>query len=281
MTRPLKKMFPLLKTLIVLVLFFVLSQIMSQSFTRLFGFPPSTDADNPQVILFSILYFVIVVLLTFAATVLIDRRKITDIGLNMGAKEVILSLVALLILAGGFFIFIYLLQESGIAIWRWNHISPLTVLGAVIIYTTVGINEEFFFRGYLFKSLSVYGKVAGYIGSVLVFTLIHFLSQEISVLYLTMLVLISIFYILLLDITGSIWPGVIIHAGYDLILALTGGNQEKGSLIRWLYLDSGMTLNDLTMFLSIGLILLITLLVFILYKGEYRLITQDQQTDEA
>ena len=280
MTHPIKRWFPGLKTILVLALFIILSQFISQIFTRIFGFPPTTVADNPQVILFMILYCGIVVLLSLAGTVFIDRREIKDIGLKFGKKELILSLLSLLILSVGFFIFVYLLKKTGTAIWRWNHISLLTVLGAAVSYITVGINEEFFFRGYLYKSLTTYGKAAAYIGSTLVFMLIHFLNQEISVLYLIMLLLISLLYVLLLDFTGSIWPGVIIHAGYDLVLSLTGGVIEKGSLIRWLYLDSNMTLNDLTMLLSTGLVLLITLLTYILYKGEGRLLSQDELPDQ-
>jgi membrane protease YdiL (CAAX protease family) len=86
----------------------------------------------------------------------------------------------------------------------------------ILVVILAPIIEEIVFRGILFSAIKKrYGLTIGVIGSSLVFTLVHFDPvQMISVLPL------GVYLALMYHRTGSIYPGIILHATWNLLVLL-------------------------------------------------------------
>lgn len=252
----LRRWYPLTKTLFVLIITILAGQLYSYVFEQLFHEPIVVDVRNPTVIIAALLFAGLMALLAFAGCALIDRRPLSDFGFAFQRRERRLAALSVILITAVFTLMMILLRETGAARWMLRPILPKNLLAAVLIYISVGINEEIFFRGYLFRSLLPYGKVAAYVICILVFTLVHFSNQTMSVPYLLVLILMTLLYVAMYDFTGSLLPGIIFHSTYDLLLAILGGNTSKGSFIYWSSLRLGVSLNDLFMFASILVIIL-------------------------
>lgn len=268
MKNTLKKFIPFTKTTLVLAVFIIFGQFLYNFLNVQFNLPGTVDVRKSIFIIFSIIYCIYVVLYSFVACKYIDKRKLDDFGFGIRKKDIFFTVISLVLTFLGFFMFAIITKKFGITKWEWTGISFIHVLSAVVVYITVGINEEIFFRGYLFKSLSYYGKIPAYIISILIFTLIHFTQQGFSIPYLIELLLSSFLLIYIFDVTGSIWPGIVIHGGYDLFINLFGGNINKASLITWKYLDKRFYLNDLFMYISIIVDIIIILILYFMYRSK-------------
>jgi membrane protease YdiL (CAAX protease family) len=91
--------------------------------------------------------------------------------------------------------------------------------------------EEVYFRGYFFRTLKDYGKPAAYLASIAVFVLIHFTEEAFILSRIFNLVLVSFFLTYVFDKSRSIWPGIILHAGWNLVNFLLVANQYSVSLM--------------------------------------------------
>ncbi|GAA1621597.1 type II CAAX endopeptidase family protein [Nonomuraea maheshkhaliensis] len=93
-------------------------------------------------------------------------------------------------------------------------LSLITAIAVGAVLTPVG--EEFLFRGVLATSLNRYGPWIAVLGSSAVFALAHGINYILPVAFV-----VGVVAALLLRRTGSVWPGVIVHAtnnGYSVIV---------------------------------------------------------------
>jgi|GEM_PF-6878166 len=194
----------------------------------------------------------------------LDRRPLSEFGLKMnkGSLKVALWGMALMIL--GFVLFIGITQYLGIGRYTLARATAgRFVLTAVVTYIGVGVWEEFFFRGYLYNTLTDYGKPAAYIVSILVFAFIHFSEESLELSRVLDLLLVSFMLTYVYDRTGSIWPGVILHGAWDLFNMLLIGNLPRTSLL--------LAFGDLNMpdrWLSIALNAALIVLTWIICRGK-------------
>lgn len=264
----LRAVLPFLKTALTLVVFIILGQLLYGILTNYYSLPQGLDVRNPKFVIASSVYCTFVVLYSVLAYKFVDRRRLKDFGISITRKDIFFSIIALAVITLAFLTLALATKQFGIAKWGLANISFTYMLYTIAIYFTVGLNEEIFFRGYLFKSFSHYGKIPGYVMSILVFTLIHFSNQNITIPYLLQLIIISFLLTYMFDVTGSIWPSVIFHTGIDLFIALAGGNPRQGTLISWYYLDSRINLNDLIMFVSIIIGITLFFILYFMYRRD-------------
>jgi len=92
-------------------------------------------------------------------------------------------------------------------------LSLLVALAVGAVLTPIG--EEFLFRGVLATALGRYGPWVAVLGSAAVFAVAHGINYILPVAFI-----VGVVAALLLRRTGSVWPGVIVHAinnGYSVI----------------------------------------------------------------
>jgi len=111
------------------------------------------------------------------------------------------------------------------------------VPGIVWLAVAVGLNEEFFYRGVVFKVMRRYGTRRAIVYSALIFGVLHLanLGNGSSVGYLILQVLFSALFGFvtaeLVAVTGSLWPGVAFHAAYDTVAYLGGDSSSTTALV--------------------------------------------------
>lgn len=89
----------------------------------------------------------------------------------------------------------------------------LTLLALAVI---TPIAEEIFFRGFLMKGLvNRWGVAPGIIASAAIFAGLHFQPPVLVPVFITGLLLGSLYWQ-----TGSLWPGILVHAAQNLIATL-------------------------------------------------------------
>ena len=100
--------------------------------------------------------------------------------------------------------------------------DDLLLPGAYVIFTVIAlavvtpIAEEIFFRGFLLRGLvNRWGVAPGIIVSAAVFAALHFQPPVIAPVFITGLLLGALYWQ-----TGSLWPGIFVHAGQNLIATL-------------------------------------------------------------
>lgn len=279
MNRVLKKWFPCIRTMTSLVVLIIIGQIIFTFTTRYFDIQKLVDIRKPALIVFAAFYCFGVIIYSLISHQVIDKRSWREIGFRFGKKEILATIISIIISGLAFFMMVVLTKEWGITTWRWSHVQLKYILGVAFVYLTVGINEEFYFRGYLYKSLTHYGKVPAYIVSGLIFVLIHFLQQTFSVPYLIELLVATFSLIYIYDVTGSIWPGVLIHGAYDIFLALFQGSKAQATLIIWIGFNGPLTISDLLMWTAIASDVMIILLFYFMYRQKSKLSKPNTKTE--
>lgn len=114
------------------------------------------------------------------------------------------------------------LMASGVTV-------PLAVVpGIAWLVLAVGLNEEIFFRGIVFKALMRYGTAKAVAFSALIFGVMHLanVASGKPIGYLVLQVLFSMLFGVvtaeLVATTGSLWPGIVFHTAYDAVAYLGG-----------------------------------------------------------
>jgi membrane protease YdiL (CAAX protease family) len=186
----------------------------------------------PGMFIVGLLLPLVTVALSLALFTLVDRRPLSDFGLGMPRPARLVGWGGLGIMLLGFGVLIAVTQASGRAEWGWaQSLSWTSVLTVVAVYVGTGIWEEFFFRGYLYTTLTDYSRATAYVVSILFFTFIHFTEESLQPTRLIALLLTSFLYTYAYDRTGSIWPSVILHGGWDLVNFFVVGNERGISLL--------------------------------------------------
>ncbi|XMB66992.1 type II CAAX endopeptidase family protein [Mycoplasmatota bacterium zrk1] len=268
MIKILRKWYPCVRSLISVVILIITGQVLYALATKYFGTMSLVDVRNPKIILFAFIYCIGVVLFTLFLHRVVDKRNWKDFGFRFGKKELLLTIISLVVSFSVLFIVVVLTKKWGITYWRWSNVQLKYIFSAAFLYLTVGLNEEFYFRGYLFKSLTRYGRLPAYVISGLIFVLIHFLQQPFSVAYLLELLLATFLFTYIYDLTGSIWPGVLLHSAVDLFLGMFFGSVNHATLIIWVFNFGTLSINELLMIATIIGDVILILLVSYMYKNK-------------
>ncbi len=86
-------------------------------------------------------------------------------------------------------------------------------LSVIALGVITPIAEEIFFRGFVVRGLANrWGMPAAVVGSAAVFALLHFQPGVILPVFVTGTLLAALYWY-----TGSIWPGILVHAGQNLV----------------------------------------------------------------
>ena len=111
------------------------------------------------------------------------------------------------------------------------------VPGIVWLTLAVGLNEELFYRGTVFKVMRRYGTCRAIAYSALIFGVLHLanLGNGSSAGYLVLQVVFSALFGFvtaeLVAVTGSLWPGVAFHAAYDTVAYLGGDSSSTTAVV--------------------------------------------------
>lgn len=180
----------------------------------------------PGMLVLGVLFPVVMTGLALGLCRFADRRPIREMGLHVGRAGCVMLVSGVLLMAAGFGVFIGITELSGTLRWRLSAaVSWRFLLTAAVVYLGTGLWEEFFFRGYLYRTLTAYGKPTAYLVSILLFSLIHFTEEPFLVSRILNLLLVSFFLTYVYDRTTSIWPGVVLHGSWNLLSFLAVSNQ--------------------------------------------------------
>jgi len=232
-----KRLFPALRALLAMALVVFVGEVIFRRFLVPALGVSLTDTPDftqwPEMLILGFLLPLVMVTVALGLYRFVDHRKWSEFGFKMDGKARVVAFggLLLMIIAFGFFIAITQMNES----IQWNVASEVTwtfVLSAAVTYMGTGIWEEFYFRGYLYKTLTDYGKPAAYIVSILLFSLIHFTEESLELSRLLNLLLTSFLLTYVYDRTRSIWPGVLLHGGWNLFNFLVISNQSGVALLQ-------------------------------------------------
>jgi membrane protease YdiL (CAAX protease family) len=88
---------------------------------------------------------------------------------------------------------------------------------AMLLMFIIGPAEEIFWRGFVQKRLSKkYGPLIGFIVAAAVYTLVH--VGSFNLMLIAAAGLCSVFWGLLFAVTGNVWPCIISHAVWDVVI---------------------------------------------------------------
>ncbi len=230
------KVVPALRAFLAMILILVVGELL---FRRLLvpaiGITLTNSPDFsqwPGMLIVGLLLPLVTVALSLALFTLVDRRPLSDFGLGMPPTARLVGWGGLGIMLVGFGVLIAVTQASGRAQWGLaDNLSGTAVVTVVAVYVGTGIWEEFFFRGYLYTTLTDYSRATAYIVSILFFTFIHFTEESLEPTRLIALLLTAFLYTYAYDRTGSIWPSVIFHGGWDLVNYVVVANEPGSSLL--------------------------------------------------
>ena len=140
----------------------------------------------------------------------------------------VIGLVAVLLLQGVLGRLVSLPQQQDIDPSKY---PPLTVLLWVLMSAAVaGITEEISFRGYMQRPIERrHGPLAAILTSGLLFGFLHFTHPEVTLVLLPFYVGVAAVYGMLAYLTDSILPGMLLHAGGNVLAAMAffiGGRSE-------------------------------------------------------
>lgn len=258
---------PFLRVLITILLILLISNEMFKYMSNKLNL---SDIRQVPVAVYLFLHHLAYVFLGFFMYRLVEKRNWDDLGLRINTSAKIITLWSLMILIGLYLLLILLTTRFELATWKLtSSISMQYVLQAVLIRgIMVGAGEEILFRGYLYKTLSSYGKVFAYSVSVLIFTGWHFLNGRFDLLIFLGLIVVSILFTYIYDCTGSIWPSFILHGAMDLLATLVTWNLKEVSLV-YLFWKAN-TDKMIYTFKWFNLIVPIVLLVFVWLFFKYQ-----------
>lgn len=227
---------PALRALLALILVLFIGELVFRRWLGpVLGIHIQNMADFtvwPEMLYLGLLFPLTMVLAALGLYLVVDRRKLKDFGFSSDMLSRTVTWMGLVLMLAGFGILIVLTQVSGTSDWS---ISPEVtwrfVLSAAVAYIGTGVWEEFYFRGYFFRTLLDYGRPAAYLASIAVFVLLHFTEETFVVSRVFNLVLVSLFLTYVFDKTGSVWPGIILHGSWNLIFFLVAANQYSVSFL--------------------------------------------------
>jgi len=212
-------------------------------------------------------------LLTFICVWLIYRFvhhvKFKQMGLPFNKYGVFITFISSMIMILLFGVFIFYSNKIQLTKWSSN-IKIIYIIQVILLYLTVGINEEVLFRGYLHKFYKKYGKVVAYLISVSIFVSIHFFQRDFYFPYLIELITATLLLTVIYDLSNSIWPGIILHMLVDACLSLTNIGVNSGSLISMVNSGQYDKYREFNCYATaiINIIVLIVIIIFyqIVYK---------------
>jgi membrane protease YdiL (CAAX protease family) len=109
-------------------------------------------------------------------------------------------------------------QQAG----ELSHVPVLTVVALVAMGSIVaGLVEEASFRGYMQKPIEErHGPVIAILVTGSLFGFAHFSHPEVTLMLMPYYLAVAAIYGTLAYLTNSIWPGVVLHAGGNMFVAL-------------------------------------------------------------
>lgn len=271
--KAVKKYFPLIRALLIMGVITFIIQLVVNYVTEHSIVPNFYDLRVTSVVIFAFVLEGFRVCLGLSLFKWVDKRKLSDFGLKFKKKDVATTLLSLLIIFALVIIFIFVTKQTKMATWNFRYmqeIVPIYLFQAILVRgMCVGMGEEFLYRGYLFKTLDSYQKAIQYGVNILIFVSIHFLGASFNFMWLIELIIATFLFLYVYDVTGSIWPGVIIHGAVDLISPLTSWNLKGVSLTRlywhgkYSFVEANMVL-----FVTINIVLIIVFWFFYGRKSE-------------
>lgn len=231
----LRKLVPVLRAIIALAMLVLISDVLVRNtLLPALGLAFSNTPDFtrwPDMLVFATVFQVLLAVVTLGLFRFVDRRPLREFGLSMDHSAAQTTAIGIVLMVVGFGLLIWLTSATGTVTWQPRRLLVgRFVLTAAAVYLGTGLWEEFFFRGYLFSTLSEYGKPVAYALSGAVFVLIHFNEESLEPLRLVSLIITTVSLTYLYDRTRSIWPGVVLHGMWNLMSILLAGNVSAVSL---------------------------------------------------
>lgn len=197
---------------------------------RLLGLQPGQLRDIgvlPAFLSIAVALQVVLALGGLALFRFVDRRPWSEFGFAFGARARWLTLGSVLLYAAGMAFLVWLWRAIGKVTLYSGYVQFPLFVRAAVACGLAGVYEEFLFRGYIFRTLRSYSRSWAYLISILLFALVHFTRPDdpFGWMRLSGLISATFLYTLVYDLSGSIWPGVILHGVYDLMATVTLQNK--------------------------------------------------------
>lgn len=162
----------------------------------------------------------------------VDRRPLSQFPLRLDGRARQAALWGALLSAAMLLAFIALTSWTGVTIWRLNPgFQPAATLLTTLMLASAGLGEEFFFRGYVIGTFGYYGPRAAVILSAVVFALMHMVVGRVAPIDQLALFIHGIFFAILAQRSGSVLPGMIIHAVYNGLTSLVWSGDAATAIL--------------------------------------------------
>src|SRR5690625_1068414 len=174
---------------------------------------------------------------TFIAWRVLNKQKPLNIGLRGRGRDFLFGLFLGALSIG--IIFSVLLFTNNIDMvnnYSQPKISSFTFV-FLIIFTLVVFFEEIFFRGYVMKTMASRNnpKITIYIVSALLFSMMHLMNPNVSVIGIFNIFLIGLLFAYMFDRTGSLWLPIGYHITWNYFQGNIFGFSVSGIDPRGLY----------------------------------------------
>ncbi|MEJ2187011.1 MAG: type II CAAX endopeptidase family protein [Gemmatimonadota bacterium] len=163
-------------------------------------------------------------LLVLAVTLLflmfVDHRGVRALGLQFGTRDLVFSVVALLVTASAAVAFLWLLKR-----WGVREVRPRRYDGGAeakrfaltaVVLLVVALQEEVLFRGYVTLNLLALGPGVVLVVTTVLFTVIHFLTNRVTPAQVCGWLLGGFVLGWVYLASGTIWVPVLLHFAMDL-----------------------------------------------------------------
>ena len=161
----------------------------------------------------------------------VHKIKLKEMGIPYSKNNVYITMILFIIMTIGFILYVWYANNI-LEITKWGpKVEVIYIIQILLLYLGVSINEEVLFRGYLHKFYKRNNIFVAYLISIPLFLLPHFLTRDLSITYLIALFGATLMLTLIYDLSGSIWPGIILHFVLNVYLSLVSLGQNSGTLI--------------------------------------------------
>jgi len=207
---------------IIMIIVYVLPEMRGKDFSGSdFSYLINSKISQNQFYIFisTIISAVCLILTIFFALKLFDKKKMKHIGFTSIKRNYSDLLYGLLF---GWlsitFVFVFLLFSGNITLVGsfTNPNFSLEILTGLIMFIFVGINEEMFARGYCMTVLKqTESKWVPVIVSSVIFSLMHSLNPNVSLLGFVNIFLVGILFALMFYKTGNLWMPIGYHITWN------------------------------------------------------------------
>ncbi len=180
-----------------------------------------TSRTSSSILFISAITNTVILLSAILILIYIDKLPVSSLGLNLTNKDILFTISSIIITIIAEVAFIIILSASKklkfsfhFEVENFKHV--LSFIATLAVLFIVAVQEEVVFRGYIILNLIYLGPAAAIIISSVIFALIHFPTNKITLPQVSSWLLVGIIFAYIYLMSGSIIIVIILHFFIDL-----------------------------------------------------------------